>query len=84
MAKADIHPKQHKIFAQLSDGTKIEIVTAYGNENEVLKLDIDPTNHPAWLGDKFVVNTNSARIDSFNKKFGGFDFGVKAKKEETN
>jgi large subunit ribosomal protein L31 len=79
MAQVDIHPKQHKIVAQLNDGSKIDIVTSYGKDGEVLKLDIDPTNHPAWQADgKSFINVNDDRVSKFNKKFGGFDFGVKS------
>lgn len=78
MAKANIHPAQHKIIAQLHDGTTIDIITSYGKEGEVLKLDIDPTNHPAWQdGNKTFVNVNSERVDKFNKKFGNFGFDTK-------
>lgn len=73
MAKANIHPAQHKITAQLNDGTKIDIMTTYGKEGEVLKLDVDPSNHPAWQdGSKNFVNVNSERVEKFNKKFGEF------------
>ncbi len=83
MAKADIHPKQHKIVAQLNDGSKVDIVTSYGKDGEVLKLDVDPTNHPAWKTDgKSFINVNDDRVSKFNKKFGGFDFGVKSNSEQ--
>ena len=78
MAKADIHPKQHKIIIQLDNGSKIDIITSYGKEGELLKLDVDPTNHPAWQeGNKSFINVNDDRVSKFNKKFGGFNFGVK-------
>ena len=84
MAKAGIHPKQHNMVIQLSDGTKIDIVTSYGTEGEVYKLDVDPTNHPAWQeGNKTLINNSNERIESFNKKFGGFDFGFKKPNETT-
>lgn len=79
MAKSDIHPKQHKITAKLNDGTDLEIITSYGKEGEVLVLDIDPTNHPAWQeGGKAFINTKDDRVSKFNKKFGNFNFGVKS------
>jgi large subunit ribosomal protein L31 len=81
MAKADIHPNQHEIIAKLNDGTEIKIMTSYGKVGEVLKLDIDPTNHPAWQdGNKSYINVNDDRVSKFNKKFGNFSFGVKTEK----
>ena len=78
MAKSDIHPKQHTITAQLNDGSTIDIVTTYGEAGETLKLDTDPTNHPAWQADgKSFINVNDDRVTKFNNKFGGFNFGVK-------
>ncbi len=75
MAKKDIHPQQHKIIAQLNDGTKIDIITSYGEEGQVLKLDVDPTNHQAWQDGKTIhVNANDERISKFNNKFGNFNF----------
>lgn len=83
MAKAGIHPEQHNIAIELSDGTKIDVATTYGKAGEVLKLDIDPTNHPAWQdGNKAFVNVNDDRISKFNKKFGSFNFGVKSEETE--
>lgn len=82
MAKKDIHPQQHTIKAKLNDGSTIDIITSYGKEGEVLKLDIDPTNHPAWQADgKSYVNANDERVKKFNDKFGGFNFGVKTESD---
>lgn len=82
MAKADIHPKQHTITAQLNDGSTMDIVTTYGKEGETLKLDTDPTTHPAWQeGNKAFINVNDDRVSKFNKKFGNFNFGVKTEEE---
>ena len=83
MAQADIHPKQHQVTIKLNDGQKIEIMTTHGKAGDVLPLDVDPTNHPAWQTDnKAFVNVNSERVNKFNKKFGNFDFG--AAKTETS
>ncbi|MDA0902276.1 MAG: 50S ribosomal protein L31 [Proteobacteria bacterium] len=86
MAQSDIHPKQHEVTIQLTDGTKFKIQTTYGKAGETLKLDVDPTNHPAWQeNSKGFINVNDDRVSKFNAKFGNFDFGLKPednKKEE--
>ncbi len=73
MAKADIHPKQHEVTVQMTDGTKFTIMTSWGKEGDVLRLDVDPRNHPAWQDGKTnFVNVNDDRVTKFNKKFGDF------------
>ncbi len=69
------HPKQHLVNVEMTDGSKFQILTSWGKEGEVLKLDMDPKNHPAWQKDnqKFV-NSNDKRVMDFKKKFGGLDF----------
>ncbi len=87
MAKADIHPKQHEVTVQMTDGTKFNIMTTWGKVGEVLRLDIDPKNHPAWQdGKSGFINLNDNRIAKFNKKFGGFGelSADKADKKESN
>lgn len=75
MAKADIHPKQHEITIQMTDGTKFNVMTTWGKAGETLRLDVDPKNHPAWQeGKQGFVNVNDDRINKFNKKFGNFNF----------
>jgi len=73
MAKADIHPKQHEVTVQMTDGTKFIIMTSWGKQGDVLRLDVDPRNHPAWQdGKASFVNVNDDRVTKFNKKFGDF------------
>ncbi len=78
---AGIHPTQHTVEVIMTDGSKFPIQTTWGKENESLRLDLDPKNHPAWQ-DKAqnFINANDERVTKFNKKFGNFDFV--AKKEE--
>jgi large subunit ribosomal protein L31 len=67
------HPNQHKVTVVMTDGTKFEIMTTWGKEGDVLKLDVDPKNHPAWQ-DKAqnFVNSNNERMAKFKQKFGDF------------
>jgi len=48
--KKEIHPNYHNIKVQLTDGSTFETKSTYGKEGDILKLDIDPTSHPAWTG----------------------------------
>jgi large subunit ribosomal protein L31 len=71
------HPKQHVIDVVMNNGNKFQILTTWGKEGDSLRLDVDPTNHPAWQdkGQNFV-NVNNERVSKFKKKFGDFgDFG---------
>jgi len=72
---AGVHPKQHLINVQMTDGSKFQILSTWGKEGETLILDADPKNHPAWQ-DKAqnFVNANDARVAQFKKKFGNFGF----------
>lgn len=85
MPKQDIHPDYHKITVQLTDGSSFETFSTYGKENDTLKLDVDPTTHPAWTGGVGFVNQQASKVASFNKRFAGLDFDAAgAKKEETD
>tara|TARA_B100000676_G_scaffold287917_1_gene318960 strand:+ start:946 stop:1170 length:225 start_codon:yes stop_codon:yes gene_type:complete len=69
--KADTHPDYHEITVQLTDGTAYTTRSTWGNEGDTLKLDIDPTSHPAWTGVHRLVDT-AGQLAKFNKKFEGF------------
>lgn len=74
MSQTSIHPKQHQVTVQMTDKkTEFTIMTTWGKEGDILKLDTDPRNHPAWQEDsKGFINVNDERINKFNKKFGGY------------
>ena len=48
--KKDLHPDYHMITVKLTDGSTYETRSTYGNEGDVLSLEIDPSAHPAWTG----------------------------------
>ena len=73
--KADTHPDYHEITVQLTDGSAYTTRSTWGNEGDTLKLDIDPTSHPAWTGVHRLVDT-AGQLAKFNRKFEGF--GLKA------
>ncbi|MDR1495021.1 MAG: 50S ribosomal protein L31 [Rickettsiales bacterium] len=71
MPKKDIHPVSHRIKVMLSNGQSIDVESTWGTEGEVMKLDVDPTNHPAWRKDNStVVNDRNDQVSKFKKKYG--------------
>ena len=62
--KKEIHPDYHKIKVQLTDGTVFETRSTYGKEGDLLKLDIDPTSHPAWTGEASKILRESEAYQS--------------------
>ncbi len=68
--KKGIHPEYHTIKVTLVDGKTVEMFSSVKKD---MVLDTDPTNHPAWTGNR-VVADRGQRSDSFKKKFSGFKF----------
>ena len=48
--KKGIHPAYHFVNVQLNDGSTYRTRTTYGEADQKVTLDIDPTTHPAWTG----------------------------------
>jgi large subunit ribosomal protein L31 len=71
--KADIHPEYHEITVKTTDGTPIQMRSAWGKSGDSLQLDIDPSVHPAWTGAHRLMDTGG-RVSKFKKKFEGFGF----------
>ena len=70
--KKDTHPDYHKIIVEMTDGTTFETRSTWGKEGDTLKLDIDPSSHPAWIGGGVKILDRDGRVGKFNKKFEGF------------
>ena len=70
--KKDIHPDYHKIQVVMTDGTEFESFSTYGSEGDELRLDIDPTTHPAWTGGSQHLIDRGGRLSRFKKKYEGF------------
>ncbi|MCK5042283.1 MAG: 50S ribosomal protein L31 [Sphingomonadales bacterium] len=68
--KNDIHPDYHMIKVVMTDGTEYETRSTYGEPNGSLKLDIDPTTHPAWTGGNQKLMDAGGQVARFNKRFG--------------
>ena len=81
--KKDTHPDYHKITVEMTDGTTFETRSTWGNEGDTLKLDIDPSSHPAWIGGGVKILDRDGRVGKFNKKFEGF-LGETSKKTQTS
>ncbi len=75
--KAGVHPDYHKITVQMTDGTTYETRSTWGKEGDTLKLDIDPTVHPAWTGGKSSMLDTGGQVARFNRRFGGLTLGKK-------
>ncbi len=69
--KKNIHPIYHKITVEMTDGSRFETRSTWGTEGDVLKLEIDPKSHSAWIGGKQKL-MDKGRISKFNKKFKNF------------
>ena len=72
--KKGIHPDYHEITVEMLDGTKFKTRSTYGKAGDTLKLDIDPTTHPAWTGGTTFINENVSKVAKFKERFGGVSF----------
>jgi large subunit ribosomal protein L31 len=68
----DIHPDYHTLTVQMTDGTKYITRSTYGKEGDTLKLDVDPSTHPAWTGGNSKLIDTGGQVARFNKRFGAF------------
>lgn len=70
--KKDLHPDYHTITVVMTDGTEYQTRSTYGQEGDTLRLDIDPTTHPAWTGGQQTLLDRGGRLSKFKNKFDGF------------
>ncbi len=69
--KAEIHPEYHEITIEMTDGTTYQTRSTWGNAGDTMKLDIDPTSHPAWTGGPQKL-MEGGQLSRFNKRFANF------------
>lgn len=69
--KEGIHPEYHEISIVMTDGHKYTTRSCWGKPGDTMNLDIDPKNHPAWLGGVQKV-IEKAQLSKFEKRFGTF------------
>lgn len=67
--KQGIHPDYHTIKVVMTDGTEYETRSTWGKEGDTMQLLIDPKNHPAYTGQRRMLD-QAGRMEKFNKKFG--------------
>lgn len=67
--KKDIHPDYHEITVVLTNGTSFKTRSTYGKAGDQLKLDIDPTTHPAWTGGTQQLLDTGGQVAKFKKRF---------------
>ncbi len=68
--KEKIHPQYNTIKMIMTDGTEHNIRSTMGKDGDVLRLDIDPLNHPAWTGGTAKV-MEKGRLAKFGNKYAG-------------
>ena len=74
--KKKIHPNYHRIKVEMTDGSQFETKSTWGEEGDVLKLEIDPKSHSAWVGGKQKL-LDKGRVSKFNKKFSNLRSTIK-------
>lgn len=74
--KANIHPDYHTIKVVMTDGTEYTTRSTWGKEGDVMRLDVDPTTHPAWTGGTGQIR-KTGQMEKFANRFGGMDFTQK-------
>ena len=67
--KQGIHPDYHTIKVTMTDGTTYETRSTWGSEGEEMKLLIDSKSHPAYTGQRRVLDSEG-RLERFNKRYG--------------
>jgi large subunit ribosomal protein L31 len=70
--KKGVHPNYHFVNVVLNDGTTYRTRTTWGEPDQKLQLDIDPSTHPAWTGGQQQLLDRGGRLTRFNKRFGDY------------
>ncbi len=69
--KENTHPDYHEITVVMTDGTEYKTRSTFGEEGDVLRLDVDSKSHPAYTGGAHRV-IEKGQLSKFNKRFGSF------------
>lgn len=70
--KKETHPDYHDITVVMTDGTEFTTRSTYGEAGASLRLDVDPTSHPAWTGGAQRILDTGGQLARFNKRFEKF------------
>lgn len=71
--KKDIHPDYHMIKVAMTDGVEFETRSTWGKVGALMRLDIDPSCHPAWTGVHRLLDSGG-RLARFKGRFKDFEF----------
>ena len=66
--KSDTRPDYHRIEVEMTDGERFTTYSTWGQEGDLLKLEIDPKTHPAWTGKHRIVDSEG-RLARFNRRY---------------
>ena len=69
--KKGIHPDYHEVTVVMTNGETFTTKTTAGKAGDTIRLDIDPSAHPAWTGVHRLIDTGG-QLAKFNKRFAGF------------
>jgi large subunit ribosomal protein L31 len=67
--KKDIHPNYHFVKVVMTDGVEYMTRTTYGDADGRIQLVIDSKNHPAYTGERKILDS-MGRMEKFNAKYG--------------
>ncbi len=67
--KTNLHPPYHMITVQMTDGSTYETRTTWSEPKAKLQLVIDSNNHPAYTGERRVLDS-MGRMEKFMNKYG--------------
>ncbi|PZP39777.1 MAG: 50S ribosomal protein L31 [Pseudomonas fluorescens] len=67
--KKDLHPGYHFVKVVMTDGTEYMTRTTWGEANGRLQLVIDSKNHPAYTGERKILDS-MGRMEKFRAKYG--------------
>lgn len=67
--KKDLHPDYHPVRVVMTDGTEYFTRTTWGEDGAKLQLVIDPKNHPAYTGERKIIDS-MGRMEKFRMKYG--------------
>ena len=60
----------------MTNGTTFKTRSTWGKSGDTLKLDVDPSSHPAWTGGSQHIVDQAGRVSKFQQRYGGL-FGGK-------
>ena len=75
--KKDTHPDYHTIKIVMTNGVEYHTRSTCGAEGDSMRLDIDPSTHPA-CNKSAERQLKGGQTDRFTGRYGNLSFGKKA------